>query len=256
MRGIERVITGILLAVAVCGSAAFARSVGRDAAGGGAEVQLVAAPPQHAQSPRGVQVPLYPLLTDRKAAKPAATKPSKPSLSDIVSTPAAAPAHRIVVARPAVRRHSLAPSTHAVIAKAPIRVRPVKPAPVAQPHAPAAAPAATPPPGPTPAPAPRQESDSRILAKVPLSPAPTWAHVKGGPGRLKSHPDGDGPDTPAQQPAPSPSSTPTAGPTITILVVSPGAQHGPDNGNGNSGDNGNGHGHAYGRLKQGQNDHD
>src|SRR5436190_14485721 len=83
MRGIERVITGILLAAAICGSAAFARSVGRDAATGAGDVQLTAAPPQHAQSPHGVRVPLYPLLAHPPTVARVAKRESpRPSLAD------------------------------------------------------------------------------------------------------------------------------------------------------------------------------
>jgi hypothetical protein len=237
MRGIERVIAGILLLVAVCGSAAFARSVGRDAvAGDEAGVQLVAAPPQHARSPHGVQVPLYPLLTDRPTLTPAkvAAKPAaKPSLADVPALTISAPlaTRRVVVARSAPR--SSPP------AAAPRPARPA-PKPVVRQHRPVQAP---------PAPTPQPESESRILAKVPLTPTPTWQHVKAvGHGRLKNHPDDDGSAAPAQQqpqpppPAPQPN-------TITIVVLTPA----PPAASGPAGGPGNGNGHAYGHLKHGLN---
>src|SRR3954466_5147827 len=138
MRGIERVITGILLAAAICGSAAFARSVGRDAATGAGDVQLTAAPPRHAQSPHGVQVPLYPLLADPPSVAPVAEKAARPSPADalaLTSAPAI-PVQRsvarvVVVARPAVRRHSPVHPVQVTTPKqAPVKPAPVKPAPV------------------------------------------------------------------------------------------------------------------------------
>jgi hypothetical protein len=237
MRGIERVITGVLLVAAVCGSAAFARSVGHEAAtGGGAEVQLTQAPPQHVQSARAVQVPLYPLLTDHPTAAPA--KPaSKPSLADVPavrSTPT--PARRIVVT-PILRRSTKPRASVQVPTPKPVVVQqPVRQAP------------------PTPA-TPTQQSDSRILAKVPLTPMPTWEHVKGkGHGKLKNHPDDDASATPGEQQ--SGSLAPQSSSTITLVTLSPSAQPAAENDNDNGNGNGNGHGHGYGRLKHSGNDHD
>jgi hypothetical protein len=239
MRPIERVITGILLAAAVCGSAVFARSVGREAVAGSGDVQLTAAPQQHARSPRGVQVPLYPLLAPKGVASHRIESPAKP-----VTRPTLA--HT-----PVLRISPVAPAPQVVAA--PVVRRPVptatRPKPVVQKPAPAspAAPAAPPPPAPAPA-TPVQQPDSRILANAQLTPTPTWEHVKGsGHGRLKNHPDDDDNAAPVQQPGPpaSPSNE-----TITVVVVPPAPPPAP------SYDNGNGHGHAYGRLKQSFNDHD
>jgi hypothetical protein len=235
MRGIERVITGILLVAAVCGSAAFARSVGHEAAGGGADVQLTAAPPQHAQGARAVQVPLYPLLTDHPVATPA--KPArKPSLADTpVFSQAPTPTRRIVVT-PVVRRTAT---------PARVSVRAPKPKPAVVRHQQPAQKAPAAPARPT----PTQQSASRILAKVPLTPTPTWEHVKGiGHGKLRNHPDEETAAPPAQQQ--SGSLTPQSSPSITLVTLSPSAPPAASN------DNGNGHGHAYGRLKQSVNDHD
>jgi hypothetical protein len=83
---------------------------------------------------------------------------------------------------------------------------------------------------------------------VPLTPTPTWAHVKGiGHGKLKNHPDDEAGASPVQQQ--SGSLTTQSSSTVTVVVLAP-APAAPSN------DNGNGGGHAYGRLKQGYNDHD
>jgi hypothetical protein len=244
MRGIERVITGILLVAAICGSAAFARSVGRDAATAAGDVQLTAAPPQHAQSPHGVRVPLYPLLADRPTVARVQKKDaSRPSLADapvLTSAPAAA-AVRVVVARPAVQRHDTVN---------PVQLTKPKPGHVTDRRAPAA-----------PAPPAPAQPEPRILAKVPLTPTPTWQHVKAvGHGRLKNRPDDDSATSPppsAQQHDQSGApASPSTSPTITIVVLSPTPLSGDDVGNRAGNGNGNGHGHAYGRLKQTFNDHD
>jgi hypothetical protein len=237
MRGIERVITGILLAVAICGAAAFARGADRDAAGG-SDVQLIAVPPQHARSAPPVPVPVYSLLTDRPTAAPVArTATLKPLLQAPVLT--STPVLRIATAPPGAHRRASAP------------VRKQQPAHVRSRHVPKAAPAPAPA-QPAPA-APAQQPPSRILAYVPPTPTlpATARHAKGlGHGRLKNHPDDDSaaPAAPAQQqpqPAPAPAPQPTS-PTITVVPLTPSEPA----------SNGNGHGHAYGRLKQDANDHD
>ncbi len=223
MRGIQRVITGILLAAAICGSAAFARSVGRDAAVGAGDVQLAAAPPQHAQSPHDVRVRLYPLLAHGPTvAAPVAKETSRPSLADapVLTGPSAAPVEQMVLARPAVRGHSPpvpvhAPSADAPSADAPSADSPSADAPSAdgptvqlpKPSAPGSVPAPAAPSAPsapaTPAPAPPEPSEPRILAKVPLTQTLTWKHAKGiGHGQPKSDPDGDTPNPTPLNPVP------------------------------------------------------
>jgi|tagenome__1003787_1003787.scaffolds.fasta_scaffold20987585_1 hypothetical protein len=250
MRGIERVITGVLLAAAICGSAAFARSVGRDAAAGAGDLRLTVAPPQHAQSPHGVRAPLYPVLANRPTLAPrAGNKAPTPSLADapVLTIAPAARVARVVRARPAADRPGPAPSIRAS------KLTP-KPHPASrqEPKRPAVSTPA--------APAQPAETEPRILARVPLTRTPTWEHVKAtGHGRLKNRPDDDdaAPAPPAQPQTQQPGPPPSA--TITIVVLSPpppsgDAEGGKWNGNGNG--NGNGHGHAYGRLKQASDDHD
>jgi hypothetical protein len=243
MRAIERVIMGVLLAAAICGSAAFARSVGRDAAAGSGDVQLTAAPPQHAQSPHGIRAPLYPLLVGRptvaRETKKESTRPAPADASVLTSAPAAA---RVVVARPAVQRRTVKAVQHTRPKRAHVSVRPAPAAPA--PHAPAPA-----------------QSEPRILANVPLTPTPTWKHVKGvGHGRLKNHPDDDSatPSLPEHHDQSGAPASPSTSPTITIVVLSPPPPPGDDLGYrpGNGNGHGHGHGHAYGRLKQTFNDHD
>jgi hypothetical protein len=227
MRGIERVIAGILLAAAICGSAAFARGIGGEPGGAG-DVQLTAAPPQHALSSNAVRIPVYSLFPDREIASAPAKKPA-PKVTLVarpmpVSVPAAPPA-RVATRKPAPEAVRRAP--RATVAPAP-------PAPA--------------PPVPVHPATPTPQSDSRILAKVPLTPTPAWTHAKGiGHGKLKNRADDAGAAAPVQpqQQQQSPAPQPTS-PTVVVLSPAPQA----------SGDNGNGHGHAYGRLKQNSDDHD
>src|SRR5262245_53052523 len=148
MRGIERVIAGILLAVAICGSAAFARGIGGEPGGDG-DVQLTAAPPQHALSPHGVRVPVYSFVTDREIA----TAPTKKPVSTLSFVQPPSP---LRAGAPAAR---------------PTHVPPRKPVPVTSRRVPRArvAPAPAAPPAPS-RPAPAQpappQPDARILATV------------------------------------------------------------------------------------------
>jgi hypothetical protein len=214
MRGIERLVAGALLVMAVTGTAVLART---SAPGGGhaQALQLQRPPRSDVVAPLPVVIPASEAPARRIVEHPARHSP--PSLPATVAL--AKPAEEPVVA----------PST---------------PAPATPP---AVAPAPTPPPPAAPTPAPT----TRVIAAAQPRPATTttktfghshprghaWGHVKHAVTPLPAG-DPQGDDAQSQEPIPAP--TPPA-------AAPPAAQPSSDDGNGN----GNGNGHAWGHSKQG-----
>jgi len=217
MRGIERLIAGALLVMAVTGTAVLART----SAPGGARVQ-----PLHLQSlPRSNSVAPLPVVVAAPPAVPrrVLTRPAMP--------PAPAVQAPVAISQPV--------DVPAVTPPAPAPEPPAAPAPP-----PPTAPASAPPPALSPPPV------TQVVAGVqPPAPAATttktfghshprgnaWGHVKHAVTTLPTD-DPQGDDEPAPAPAPA---APTPPPV-------PEAQPSPDPGNGN--------GHAYGRSKNGKGD--
>jgi hypothetical protein len=192
MRGIERVLAGILLVAAVCGAAAFARGLGRAPAPepSASELRLAAPAPQHARSPGTIRIPLFPPLVrqpgpgQRPAAHtppahtpPAHIPPAHTPPGHLPAAPAlrvAAPVLRVVpVSRPAARPVPKPSATGGrlhlttpVVRHVPDIGAPQAPAPAPPAPLPAPAPAA---PAPAPA-APAQQDASRVLASSPPPP--------------------------------------------------------------------------------------
>lgn len=219
MRGIERLVAGALLVMAVTGTAVLART---SAPGGG-----------HAQPLRLQSPPRSNLVAP---------------LPVVVAAPPAAPRQLLTgLAKPRVP--AVQPST--VVAQ-PVDVPTVAaPAPAPEPApAPAPPPPAAPAPAPTPAPSP--PAATRVVAAAqPPAPVTTttktfghshprghaWGHVKHAVSTVSTD-DAQGDDAPPPPPLAAPPPPPAA----------PEPQTAPDPGNGN------GNGHAYGRSKNGKGD--
>lgn len=218
MRGIERLVAGALLVMAVTGTAVLART---SAPGGGhaRPLRLQSPPRSNLVAPLPVVVTAPPAAPLRLLTRPA--KPSMPATqaSVAVAQPVEAPA-----------------------------VAPAAPAPEPTP-APATPSPAAPSPAPTPAPTP--PAATRVVAAAqPAAPVTTttktfghshprghaWGHVKHAITTLSTDDaQGDDPATPPPVVAPTPPAVPEPQPA-------------PDPGNGN------GNGHAYGRSKNGKGD--
>jgi len=160
MRGIERLATGALLALAVTGTAVFART----SAPGGTHLQAV----RLQSPPRSHAVAPLPVVAAVPATPPhrVSSRPATPAPAHAAPAPAAGPARTAALASPAT---------------------PPVPAP-ARPAAPDPAP--TPTPSPSPAPAPEPAPPTRTVAAAhPVATATkafghshprghAWGHVK------------------------------------------------------------------------------
>jgi hypothetical protein len=220
MRGIERLVAGALLVMAVTGTAVLART----SAPGGTHAQAVrlqSPPRSHLVAPLPVVVAV----------------PEVPARL-VVPHPATPPFRTTVAFAKPVEVPVVAPAAPASPPDAP-----AAPTPASPPAAPSPAPAPAPTPAPTSAPA------TRVIAAAQRVPATTttktfghshprghaWGHLKHAVTTLAAgDPPGDD-DSQAQEPAPAPV------PPVTAPPAS-------DDGNGN------GNGHAWGHSKNGNGD--
>ena len=223
MRGIERLVAGALLVMAVTGTAVLART-SAPGGGHGQTLRLQSPPRSHAVAPLPV----------------------------VVAVPQA-PVRRVVAHRPKLSTPSV-PVPVALTQPVTVpTVTPPVPAPPAPP-VPAPTPPAAPAPAPTPAPSPPPVT-TRVVAAVQPSTTTTtttktfghshprghaWGHVKHAATTTLSVEDAQG-NADVQEPA-APAPPVTTAPTPPV----PPADQPSDNGNGN--------GHAYGRSKHGNGD--
>jgi hypothetical protein len=231
MRGIERLVAGALLVMAVTGTAVLART---SAPGGGhpQALRLQSPPRSNLVAPLPVVVAPLPM-------------PPRPILTHAKKPPAAAVQASVVLSKPVEM-----PAVAAPAAPAP----PPMPAAPAPAPTPAAAPAPAPTPAPSPAPTPRVVAAAQPPAPTTATKTKTfghshprghaWGHVKHAVTTLSTGDDGSqAPDAAPPTPTPTPASAPPA--------AAPPAPAPPDQ---PPSDRGNGNGHAYGRSKHSDGD--
>lgn len=175
MRGIDRVVAGLLLAGAIGGAALFARSSGGLPT---AAVHLGQAPKQSLTAPDPIVIPLLPAadhvqqVIHLAGSRPVRTTLLPPGLyvkNAEISLPGVGPQRTRPVHALPVR--PVAPSGGST--KPTIPVEPSTPAPVAPATPPLAAPTPTPSPAPVEtAPAPEQPTSPRVPASTTLTPTP------------------------------------------------------------------------------------